>query len=316
VDLGVKNIAVDNTGTTFSNEKVEAVRKRVYKHRASLQSKGTKSAKRRLKKVSRKESRFRTDTNHCVSKYLVEKAKDTNCAIALEDLSGINSRATVRKSQRSERLSWAFYQLRSFITYKGESGVPDGVHEHNALGTIYYEDHGNLRGFIHEIPHQINDDVTIGKGATYLQDLGAAAIKGGDIYHTFGTIEFSAHEITEKAVKEYLFSKSSNEGGLPKTETFQSYLQKKRNAMMALYEACGPFAEHIDRFPDMSYQIINDIPSLQYAIHEGVKMVSEDKYPEDKIKDRALYLQNYMDILMDEGGLNLEDAKEYLASSF
>jgi hypothetical protein len=201
-------------------------------------------------------------------------------------------------------------------SYKGESGVPDGVHEHNALGTIYYEDHGNLRGFIHEIPHQINDDVTIGKGATYLQDLGAAAIKGGDIYHTFGTIEFSAHEITEKAVKEYLFSKSSNEGGLPKTETFQSYLQKKRNAMMALYEACGPFAEHIDRFPDMSYQIINDIPSLQYAIHEGVKMVSEDKYPEDKIKDRALYLQNYMDILMDEGGLNLEDAKEYLASSF
>lgn len=125
VDLGVKNIAVDNTGTTFSNEKVEAVRKRVHKHRASLQSKGTKSAKRRLKKVSRKESRFRTDTNHCVSKYLVEKAKDSKCAIALEDLSGINTRTTVRKSQRSERLSWAFYQLRSFITYKAKlAGVP------------------------------------------------------------------------------------------------------------------------------------------------------------------------------------------------
>ena len=120
VDLGVVNIAVDNTGTVFSNENVEAVRKRAHKHRASLQSKRTKSAKRRLKKISRKESRFRTDTNHCVSKYLVEKAKDTNCAIALEDLSGINSRTTVRKSQRSERLSWAFYQLRSFITYKAK----------------------------------------------------------------------------------------------------------------------------------------------------------------------------------------------------
>jgi len=118
IDLGVKNIAVDNTGTTFSNEKVEAVRKRVHKHRASLQSKGTKSAKRRLKKVSRKESRFRADTNHCVSKYLVAKAKDTGCAIALEDLTHINQRTVVRKKQRAERLSWAFYQLRSFITYK------------------------------------------------------------------------------------------------------------------------------------------------------------------------------------------------------
>ena len=125
VDLGVKNIAVDNTGTTFSNEKVEAVRRRVHKHRAALQSKRTKSAKRKLKKVSRKESRFRTDINHCVSKYLVEKAKDTGCAIALEDLSGINQRTVVRKSQRSERLSWAFYQLRSFITYKAAlAGVP------------------------------------------------------------------------------------------------------------------------------------------------------------------------------------------------
>jgi len=125
IDLGVKNIAVDNTGTTFSNDKVEAVRKRVHKHRADLQSKGTKSAKRRLKKVSRKESRFRTDTNHCVSKYLVAKAKDTGCAIALEDLTHINQRTVVRKKQRAERLSWAFHQLRSFITYKAKlAGVP------------------------------------------------------------------------------------------------------------------------------------------------------------------------------------------------
>jgi hypothetical protein len=41
------------------------------------------------------------------------------------DLSGINSRTTVRKKQRSERLSWAFWQLRSFITYKAAlAGVP------------------------------------------------------------------------------------------------------------------------------------------------------------------------------------------------
>lgn len=125
VDLGVKNIAVDSDGKVFSNEKVEQVRQRKHKQRQRLQSKGTKSAKRKLKRVSGKEHRFRTNENHRISKHLVEKAKDSKRAIALEDLTHINSRTTVRKSQRSERLSWAFYQLKNFITYKaGLKGVP------------------------------------------------------------------------------------------------------------------------------------------------------------------------------------------------
>lgn len=92
VDLGQKNIAVDNTGTVFSNEKVEQVRQRLHKLRGDLQSRNTKSAKRKLKQVSGHEARFRTNENHRISKYLVAKAKDSKCAIALENLSGINSR--------------------------------------------------------------------------------------------------------------------------------------------------------------------------------------------------------------------------------
>lgn len=64
---------------------------------AIVKKKQTKSSKRKLKKVSGKERRFRADINHCVSKHLVEKAKDTNVGIALEDLSGITKRTTVRK---------------------------------------------------------------------------------------------------------------------------------------------------------------------------------------------------------------------------
>jgi IS605 OrfB family transposase len=125
VDLGVKNIAVDSSGETFSNEKVEACRVKTLKLRSELQKVKTKSSKKKLKKISGKEARFRTDVNHCVSKHLVEKAKDTNCAIALEDLTNINKRTTVRKKQRAERLSWAFYQLRQFLTYKARLvGVP------------------------------------------------------------------------------------------------------------------------------------------------------------------------------------------------
>src|SRR5690606_39939031 len=45
--------------------------------------------------------------------------------IALEDLTHIRTRTTVRKAQRREHASWSFFQLRSFIEYKARvAGVP------------------------------------------------------------------------------------------------------------------------------------------------------------------------------------------------
>jgi len=125
VDLGIVNLAVDSDGETFSGDKVEEVRSKSSKHRASLQSTGTRSAKRRLKRISGREARFRRDVNHCISKNIVAKAKGTERAIALEDLKGIRNQTTVRKAQRSRHSSWGFDQLRSFIEYKGKiAGVP------------------------------------------------------------------------------------------------------------------------------------------------------------------------------------------------
>ena len=125
VDLGVKNIATDSDGQVWSGNKVNGMRKRHAKLRAKLQSKGTNSAKRLLKKRARKESRFAKDVNHVISKRLVAKAKDTERGIALEDLKGIRSRMTVRKPQRRTQHSWSFHQLRMFIEYKAKlAGVP------------------------------------------------------------------------------------------------------------------------------------------------------------------------------------------------
>jgi len=118
VDLGVKNIAVDSTGKIFSSDIIENKRKKYHSYRQRLQKRGTRSAKRRLKSFGKKESRFRKDINHQISKYLVSKAKGTQSAIALEELSHINDRVTVRKQNRNERMSWSFAQLRQFITYK------------------------------------------------------------------------------------------------------------------------------------------------------------------------------------------------------
>jgi len=125
VDLGIVNIASDSQGTIYTGEKIEHSRKRHNSIRQRLQRKGTHSAKKHLNKISRQEKRFKKDTNHIISKSLVETAKDTNQAIALEDLKGIRKRTTVRTNQRNRHSSWAFGQLRSFIEYKAKlSGIP------------------------------------------------------------------------------------------------------------------------------------------------------------------------------------------------
>src|SRR3989440_5277719 len=53
------------------------------------------------------------------------KAVRTRKAIALEDLRGIRERTTVRRVNRYERHSWAFSQLRGFMSYKAAwAGIP------------------------------------------------------------------------------------------------------------------------------------------------------------------------------------------------
>ena len=118
VDLGIRNLAFDSDGEAHSGAEVLAARSRVAKLRAGLQSAGTRSAKRHLKKLRGKEQRFQSHTNHVISKSIVRKAKDTERGIALEDLTGIRDRVTVRKNQRTAIHSWAFWQLRAFISYK------------------------------------------------------------------------------------------------------------------------------------------------------------------------------------------------------
>ena len=118
VDLGIVQLATDSTGESFSGTHIHEVRMRYQKRRQILQSVGTRSAKRRLKQMSGREKRFQKNTNHVISKTLVQKAVHTRKALALEDLTGIRERVTIRRANRYERHCWAFYQLRGFISYK------------------------------------------------------------------------------------------------------------------------------------------------------------------------------------------------------
>jgi putative transposase len=121
IDMGVANIAVSSDGDIFSSELIEYTRKRYARLRSALQKKGTKSAKRHLKKMSGKQYRFQKDTNHIISKRIVETAQDTDRSIRVEDLTHIRARTTVRGSEnRARHSNWAFAQLRIFLMYKAK----------------------------------------------------------------------------------------------------------------------------------------------------------------------------------------------------
>ena len=118
VDFGIVKLATDSDGQSYSGEQVEAKRQWYADRRATLQKVGTRSAKRKLKKMGGKQRRYQADVNHCISKQLVRKAQDTNRSLAIEKLTGIRARTTVRKSQRARHHNWAFRQLRTFVEYK------------------------------------------------------------------------------------------------------------------------------------------------------------------------------------------------------
>jgi putative transposase len=116
------HLATDSEGEHFTGALIHVVRNRYHLHRQRLHKVNTKNSTRRLRQMRRRESRCQSDTNHVISKKLVQKAAVSCKAIALEDLSGSRERTTVRHAQRYERHSWAFFQLRQYITHR-QSGL-------------------------------------------------------------------------------------------------------------------------------------------------------------------------------------------------
>jgi IS605 OrfB family transposase len=120
VDLGRRRVAVDSHGTVHEGQAVQSLQSYSLKVRRSLQAKGTRGAKRLLKRLSGKERRHMRAINHVISRQVVAAARTTGKAIALEDLTGIRHRTKVRKMQRAQHHSWSFYQLRQFLAYKAQ----------------------------------------------------------------------------------------------------------------------------------------------------------------------------------------------------
>jgi putative transposase len=124
-DMGRANILTTSDGKLYSGEQCEEKRKRYGRLKAELQSVGTPSAKRKLRKVRHDERNFKKNINHVISKDLVSLAEDTRRGIALEDLQGFSPEHPATKDQRDAHSKWSFYELRQFIEYKAKlAGVP------------------------------------------------------------------------------------------------------------------------------------------------------------------------------------------------
>jgi IS605 OrfB family transposase len=117
VDLGINRLAVTSHPRFFSSKHVKETNNRLFRLRRSLQAKGTKSAKRHLKKLSGRLKRFQADVNHTVAKRIVASCQPGD-TLAMENLTDIRERTEGRRKQRRAMSNWSFAQLQSFTAYK------------------------------------------------------------------------------------------------------------------------------------------------------------------------------------------------------
>ena len=128
IDRGLRFLVTaydEKEKTTFiAGDEILRKRETFNKIRAELQARGTKSAKRALKRISGRENRWMSDVNHQISKTLPDRY-GSNTLYVIEDLTGVSFSEGILSSRnakgRNETRSWAFYQLEQFLAYKAQA---------------------------------------------------------------------------------------------------------------------------------------------------------------------------------------------------
>lgn len=129
VDVGMRYLAVTSPTkgkTSFASGKQVVARSNHYARlRKRLQRKGTRSATRRLVQMSGRERRLKLNTNHTISKRIVDQ--HPHALIGLEHLTDLRERTKRRKGKKASKKQrkanhafskWTFAELHSMIAYK------------------------------------------------------------------------------------------------------------------------------------------------------------------------------------------------------
>lgn len=116
IDRGINNILVCSNNQFFNSKNLKKIKGKYQYLKQVLQRKGTKSAKRKLKKISGKETRFVSDTNHRLSKLLAESDFKV---FVLENLKDMKKKKNGRRFNRKLG-GWSFKQFENYLAYKLE----------------------------------------------------------------------------------------------------------------------------------------------------------------------------------------------------
>lgn len=121
-DLGAKRLAVSSTGIVLDDKEYKKNKRKIRYLKRCLQSKGTKSAKRKLKKIKNKEKNISNNFNHCLANKML------NCKeaiIVLEDLSNLKQNvkkfknSNIKNTKNNNKLNQiSFYKLKEILSYK------------------------------------------------------------------------------------------------------------------------------------------------------------------------------------------------------
>lgn len=117
IDQGIRQIAVTSDNRFFPAGKLNLRTAQMKHRRGELQSKGTPSARKRLKSISRRENRFRTDVLRCTVKSILSTCDDVD-VVVLEDLTKIEGHKG--RNMNRKLSNWGFAQFRDILTYKAE----------------------------------------------------------------------------------------------------------------------------------------------------------------------------------------------------
>jgi len=120
VDRGIARVAVLSNNLFVASKHINAVKWQYQQLRRSLQAKGTRRAKRKLKELSGRERRFMACENRRIAKVIAGQA---DC-IVIENLKGIktNSKKERKISKKIRRRfgNWAYFQLEQFLIQSAE----------------------------------------------------------------------------------------------------------------------------------------------------------------------------------------------------
>lgn len=117
IDRGIYNLVATSDGMLYSAKEIRAAKRRFQHNRKTLQQKGTRSAKKRLKAMSGREKRFMSSVNHFVTKQLAENL-DVG-VYAIEDLKGIRKQR-YGKTLNKWLSNWSYFQFETYLKYKCE----------------------------------------------------------------------------------------------------------------------------------------------------------------------------------------------------